>query len=180
MAAAGDEAKIRKAVDTAEKELGRLLATLQKTILLVKQGKFSPKKAKAVVAKVLAAMKKHKGVLKLRNDKCFDELPEDLRDRVIWMDALMTALMAMQDKLTRAVKLMKREPESGYKVLLKAGKEAAMEIGQAPKHITVMIKEIRKGVGEDSPLREQLSMMPMIMTLSMLSDAIVQGLRDRP
>jgi hypothetical protein len=180
MAAAGDEAKIRKVVDAAEKDLTRLAATLQKTLMLVKQDKFSDKKAKAVVAKVLAAIKKHKGVQKLRGGKDFDALPEDLKDRVVWIDALMAALLATQDKLQRAVKLLKREPESGHKVLMKAGKEAALQIGQAPKHIAVMIKQIRKGIDADSPLHEKLATLPMIMTLTMVSDAIVQGLRDRP
>lgn len=175
-----DEAKVRKIVDTAEKDLTRLVATLQKTLMLVKQDKFSAKKAKAVVAKVLATIKKHKGVTKLPNDKGFDELPEDVKERVVWIDALMDAVLATEDKLQRAVKLMKREPESGYKVLMKAGKEAALQIGQAPKHINVMIKQIRKGIDTDSPLHEKLAILPMIMTLTMVSDAIAQGLRDRP
>ncbi|MEM1431605.1 MAG: hypothetical protein AAGG09_19285 [Pseudomonadota bacterium] len=173
-------AKAEKAVREAEKALTRVQADLNKAIMLVKQDKFTEKRAKAIVAKTLAVMSKHKKVTKLQTEKGFKDYPQEIQDQVLWIDELMNDLLAHTEQLPRMVKLMKKSPEKDIKVLSKQSKVLALEVKQPPKHVGVLVKEVKKGLDAGGPNGALIALLPMIMLLWLICDTIVRGLRKRP
>ena len=173
-------AKAEKAVTEAEKGLIRLQSELLKLMTLLKQDKFSEKRAKAINTKILGMMAKHKGVTKLPGDKGFDELPDELREKVMWLDTLMNDLMGYTSQLPRMIKFMKKSAEKDFKFLSKQAKILALEVKQAPKHLNVLVKDIKKGVEPGGETAEKMNMMPMILLLWQLNDTIGKGMREKP
>ena len=177
---AADTAKVEKAIKAATKGLTQMQADLTKAVIMVKQDKFTEKRAKAIAAKAMTIMSKHKGVLKLQSEKGFEEFPEDLQKQVQWLDGLMNDLLDRTQELPKTTKLMKKSPEKDIKLLAKRAKVLALEVSQAPKHVSVLAKEVKKGLDAGGPNGERAALMPMILLMYLISDTVAKGLREKP
>lgn len=175
-----DEAKIKDQLSKAEKELVRLSTDLTKTHMLLKKEKVTDKRLKEAIKRARSVLSKHVEITKLSSDKAFEELPDDVKAQVSWMEAMVAELTELQDQLAYALKLMKKDPESDFGVILKPVKRLAREVKQAPRHVSLMVKAIKKGVEMEGPYGELFHLIPAYLILFRIGDTVTVHMAKKP
>ncbi len=175
-----NEEKITKDIEAAEKELVKMSTELVKTHMLLKKEKLTDKRLKEAIKRANAALSKQVGLSKLRTDKNFEQLSEEVKEKVVWADDMMTELNELKDQLPFALKLMKKSPEGDFDVILKPTKRLAREVKQAPRHVGLMVKAIKKGIDTEGPYGELFNLVPAYLILFQIGNTVTMHVAKKP
>jgi hypothetical protein len=181
-----------RALDALHKAIGPLVARLP--------GNVPAAKAKPAAIKVYNYLKRHAPVTKVIGSRIHDDLSDDTKAGLLWLDGVIAELLAVEAALRKAAKSLDldfaKDPELVIKSIRLAGKEAGnppwvpSTLAKIEKEIKIdddrkkrteaLVKVMQKGTEIGGVTGTSISALALLILLQMIWKMMTRKLQAKP
>ena len=181
-----------RALDALHKAIGTLVSRLP--------GNVPADKAKPAAVKVYTYLKRHAPVTKVIGSRIYDDLSDDTKAGLMWLDGVIAELLAVEAALRKAAKSLDldfaKDPELVIKAIRLAGKEAGnpawvpSTVAKIEKEIKIdddrkkrteaLVKVMQKGTEIGGITGTSISALALLILLQMIWKMMTRRLKTKP